>query len=101
MKQNINSINPAATVNLINNIVVLLNYLSQANIEDKFLDTNVNHLILPEEVHLRGMTVFSGSKKCNGDYNLNICTKNEVNNILNTINIFKIEVNLFRFIIMH
>jgi len=34
--------------------------------------------MLPEEVHLRGMTVFSKSKKYCGEYDRNICTKNEV-----------------------
>jgi len=52
--------------------------LSQANIEDTFLDVNINQLMLPEEVHLRGMTVYSKSKKYCGEYDRNICTKNEV-----------------------
>jgi len=52
--------------------------LSQANIEDTFLDIDINQLMLPEEVHLRGMTVFSKSKKYCGEYDRNICTKNEV-----------------------
>lgn len=92
MKQNIDSINPAATVNLINHVVLLLNYLSQANIEDTFLDTNINHLILPEEIHLRGMTVFSESKKCYGDYDSNTCTKNEVNRVKKKKTSFKLNL---------
>jgi len=54
--------------------------LSQANIENTFLDIETNQFMLPEEMHLRGMTVFSKSKKRCGDYDGNICTKNEVGN---------------------
>lgn len=63
---------------LFNNVVTLSNYLSQANIEDQFVDLDTNQLILPEEIHLRGMTIFSKSKKYYVDYDVNICTKNEV-----------------------
>jgi len=52
--------------------------LSQANIDNTSLDIDTNQFMLPEEVHLRGMTVFSKSKKYCGDYDHNICTKNEV-----------------------
>jgi hypothetical protein len=78
IKQNLDSINLETSVGLFNNVVTLLNYLTQANIEDKFADLDINHLILPEEIHLQGMTVFSKSKKYYGDYNANMCIKNEV-----------------------
>lgn len=78
MKQNIDSVNQETSVGLFNNVVTLLNYLSQANIEDQFIDMDTNHLILPEEIHLRGMTVFSKSKKYYVDHDVNTCTKNEV-----------------------
>lgn len=52
--------------------------MSQANIEDKFLKIETNQFMLPEEMHLRGMTVFSKSKKHCGEYDGNVCTKNEV-----------------------
>lgn len=52
--------------------------MSQANIENTSLDIDTNQFMLPEEVHLRGMTVFSKSKKYCGEYDRNICTKNEV-----------------------
>lgn len=77
IQPNIDSINPEASVEFFNNTVTLLNYLSQANIEDAFLDIDTNQFILPEEVHLRGMTVFSKSKKYCGEYDRNIYTKNE------------------------
>ncbi|XP_015380477.1 PREDICTED: uncharacterized protein LOC107174153 [Diuraphis noxia] len=70
----IDSINPETSVEFFNNTVTLLNYLSQANIE---LDIETNQYILPEEMHLRGMTVFSKSKKHCGEYDGNICSKNE------------------------
>jgi len=54
-----------------------LNYLSQANVEDKCSDLNSNRLLLSEEIHLCGMTIFSESKKYFGDYNVSTCTKNE------------------------
>jgi len=77
IQSNIDSLNREASVEFFNNTVTLLNYLSQANIEDTFLDININQFLLPEEVHLRGMTVFSKSKKYCGEYDRNICTKNE------------------------
>lgn len=54
--------------------------MSQANIEDTILDNDTNLFMLPEEVHLLGMTVFSKSKKYSGEYDGNTCTKNEVTN---------------------
>lgn len=54
--------------------------MSQANIENTSLDIDTNQFMLPEEVHLRGMTVFSKSKTYCGEYDRNICTKNEVCN---------------------
>lgn len=74
VKQNIDSINPDSSVELFNTAVTFLNYLSQANIEDNFLDSHRS--MLPEEIHLRGMIIFSVSKKYCEDYN-NSYTKNE------------------------
>lgn len=78
IKQNIESINPETSVGLFNNVVTLLNYISQANIEDKFVDLDMNQLILSEEIHLRGMTIFSESKKYCGNIDSYSGTKNEV-----------------------
>jgi len=69
-------LNPDASVGLFNNVVVLLNYLSQAKIENKCLDFDSKQLILPEEVHLRGMKNFPASKMYFGDDST--CTKNQV-----------------------
>lgn len=78
IKQNIDSINPDASAGMFNNVITLLNYLVQANIEDTFSDLDINQSILPEEVHLRGMTIFSEYKKYNVDLDMNTCTKYEV-----------------------
>jgi len=59
--------------------------LSQANIEDTFLDIETNQFMLPEEMHLCGMTVFSKSKKHCGEYDRNIYTKNEVGNFFQVL----------------
>lgn len=69
--------NPDVSVGLFNNVVTLLNYLSQANIESKCLNFDSKQLILPEEVHLRGMKNFPVSKMYFGDDST--CTKNQVN----------------------
>lgn len=56
-----------------------MNYIIQANIEDTYSDLEINQSILPEEVHLRGMTIFSVAKKYYGDNDINDCSKQEVN----------------------
>jgi len=42
---------------------------------------DTSQFMLPEEAHLRGMVVFSKSKKYCGEYDRKICTKNEVCNL--------------------
>lgn len=96
VKQYIDSINPEVSTELFNNVVTFLNYLVQANIENTYSDLEINQSILPEEIHLRGMTIFSKFKKFYGDYDINACTKHEVNCNL-YLNVFKL--NLFRIII--
>lgn len=79
IKQNIDVLDPDVSVGLFNNVVTLLNYLSQANIENKSLDIDSKQLILPEEAHLRGMTTFPAPKMYfGGDNSL---AKNQVHNI--------------------
>lgn len=80
VKQNKDSINPEDSAGLFINAVILLNYLSQANIEDKILELSINHVILPEEMHLRGMTIFPEPKKHCRDLDVNTRTQNEVKN---------------------
>ncbi|VVC45615.1 Hypothetical protein CINCED_3A001046 [Cinara cedri] len=77
VKQNKDSINPVESVGLFNNVVILLNYLSQANIEDKLLGLSTNRVILPEEIHLRGMTIFPESKNVCKDLEVNTSIRNE------------------------
>lgn len=78
IKQNIDTLNPENSVEVFNNVVILLNYLSQANIEEKCLDLDSKHMALPEEVHLLGMTIFSKSSKHFDNSKNNTCSKNKV-----------------------
>lgn len=57
---------------------MLLNYISQSKVEDKFVDFDINYFKLSEEIHLRGMTIFTKSKKYYGDFDMYKSTKNEV-----------------------
>lgn len=63
---------------MFNSVITLLNYLSQANIEDNYLDLDSKQRILPEEIHLQGMTIFSELKKYFGECNDSISAKNKV-----------------------
>lgn len=80
VKQNKDSINPDDSAGLFINAVILLNYLSQANIENKILELSINHVNLPEEMHLCGMTIFPEPKKHCRDLDVNTHTQNEVKN---------------------
>lgn len=91
VKQYVDSINPEASAELFNNVVTFLNYLVQSNTEDTYSDLEMNQSILPEEVHLRGMTIFSESKKYYGDYDINACTKHEVKCNL-YLSVFKLNI---------
>lgn len=73
---------------MFNNVVILLNYISQANVEDKFIDLDINQLKLSEEVHLHGMTIFTKSKRYYGNFDVHYCTKNEVYNIIINNNVY-------------
>lgn len=68
---------------MFNNVVILLNYISQSNVENKFVDLDINQLKLAEEIHLRGMTIFTKSKKYYGDFDIHKSTKDEVYNFFN------------------
>lgn len=78
IKQNISLLNTEVSIGLFSSVITLLNYLSQANIEDNYLDLDYKQTILPEEIHLRGMRIFSEVKKYCGECNDSISTKNKV-----------------------